>query len=67
MKKFTLIVPEMTCGHCEKRIREAVSSLGGNVISLDLETKIVVTEADVSSEELLKKIDEAGYDAEIKS
>ncbi len=55
MKKFTLIVPEMTCGHCEKRIREAVSSLGGNVISLDLETKIVVAEADVSSEELLKK------------
>ena len=67
MKKFTLIVPEMTCGHCEKRIREAVSSLGGNVISLDLETQIVVAEADVSSEELLKKIDEAGYDAEIKS
>ncbi|MDY9920358.1 MAG: heavy-metal-associated domain-containing protein [Synergistota bacterium] len=67
MKKFTLLIPEMTCGHCEKRIREAVSSLGGNVISLDLETKIVLVEADVSSEELLKKIDEAGYDAEIKS
>ena len=67
MKKFTLLIPEMMCGHCEKRIREAVSSLGGNVISLDLETKIVVAEADVSSEELLKKIDEAGYDAEIKS
>lgn len=67
MKKFTLLVPEMTCGHCEKRIREAVSSFGGNVISLDLETKIVVVETDVSSEELLKKIDEAGYDAEIKS
>lgn len=67
MKKFTLLIPEMTCCHCEKRIREAVSSLGGNVISLDLETKIVLVEADVSSEELLKKIDEAGYDAEIKS
>lgn len=67
MKKITLLVPEMMCGHCEKRIREAVSSLGGNVIELDLETKIVVVEADVSSEELLKKIDEAGYDAEIKS
>ena len=67
MKKFTLLVPELMCGHCEKRIREAVSSLGGNVISLDLETKIVVAEAYVSSEELLKKIDEAGYDAEIKS
>lgn len=67
MKKITLLVPEMMCGHCEKRIREAVSSLGGNVIELDLETKIVVVEADVSSEEILKKIDEAGYDAEIKS
>lgn len=67
MNKFTLLVPDMTCAHCEKRIREAVSSLGGNVTSLDLDTKIVVVEADVSSEELLKKIDEAGYDAEIKS
>lgn len=67
MKKLTLLVPEMMCGHCEKRIREAVSSIGGNVISLDLETKIVVVETEVSPEELLEKIDEAGYDAEIKS
>jgi len=67
MKKFTLLIPDMMCGHCEKRIREAVASRGGNVASLDLETKIVVAEADVSEEELIKAIDDAGYDAQIKS
>ncbi|MBP8683802.1 MAG: heavy-metal-associated domain-containing protein [Synergistaceae bacterium] len=67
MKKFTLLIPEMMCGHCEKRIREAVSSLGGNVISLDLETKIVEAEADVSEEVLIKAIDDAGYEAQINN
>lgn len=67
MKKFTLLVPEMMCAHCEKRIREAVSSIGGNVISLDLETKIVVAETDASQEELLKVIGDAGYEAQIKN
>lgn len=67
MKKFTLLIPEMMCGHCEKRIRETVSSLGGNVITLDLETKIVTAEVDVSEEILLKAIDEAGYEAQIKN
>ena len=65
MKKFTLLIPDMMCGHCEKRIREAVASLGGNVTSLDLETKVVLVEADVSGEELIKAIDDAGYDAQI--
>jgi NACalpha-BTF3-like transcription factor len=37
------------------------------VTSLDLETKIVVAEADVSEEELINAIDDAGYDAQIKS
>lgn len=67
MKKFTLLVPEMTCSHCEKRIRDVVTSLGGNVILLDLETKIVVAEADVSEEVLIKAIDDAGYEAQIKN
>jgi len=65
MSKFTLLIPDMMCAHCEKRIREAVASLGGNVTSLDLETKVVLVEADVSGEELIKAIDAAGYDAQI--
>ncbi|MDD4159340.1 MAG: heavy metal-associated domain-containing protein [Synergistaceae bacterium] len=67
MKEFTLIIPEMMCAHCEKRIREAISSLNGNVISLDLETKIVVAEADVSEEEIIRALDETGYEAQIKN
>jgi len=65
MKEFKLLVRDMTCSHCEKRIREAVSSLGGIVISLDLETKKVIVGADVSEEKLLKAIDDAGYTGEI--
>lgn len=65
MKEFKLLIPDMMCGHCEKRIREAVSSLGGTMISLDLETKKVIVEADVPGEELLKAIDDAGYTGEI--
>ena len=65
MKEFKLLIPDMTCGHCEKRIREAVSSLGGTVTSLDLETKKVIVEVDVSKETLLKAIDDAGYTGEI--
>ena len=65
MKKFKLLIPEMMCGHCEKRIREAVSSVGGNVKSLDLDTKIVVAQADVQEEKLIKAIDDAGYEAKL--
>ncbi len=65
MKEFKLLIPEMMCGHCEKRIREAVSSVGGNVKSLDLDTKIVVAEADVQEEKLIKAIDDAGYEAKL--
>lgn len=65
MKEFKLLIPEMMCGHCEKRIREAVSSVGGNVKSLDLDTKIVVAEADVQEEKLIKAVDDAGYEAKL--
>lgn len=39
MAEFKLKVPDMSCEHCEKRIREAVSNAGGRVKSLDLKSK----------------------------
>ncbi len=65
MKEFKLSVPDMTCGHCEKRIRDAVSAIGGSVKSVDLNTKIVIAEVDVSEKELIAAIDDAGYDAKV--
>lgn len=65
MTTYHLRIPDMSCAHCEKRIRGAVQEAGGTVDSLDLETKKVVVTADFSEEKLLAVIDDAGYDAEV--
>ena len=63
MAEFKLKVPDMSCEHCEKRIREAESNAGGRVKSLDLKSKEVVVDIEAEADKLLSIIDEAGYDA----
>lgn len=63
MAEFKLKVPDMSCEHCEKRIREAVSNAGDRVKSLDLKSKEVVVDIEAEADKLLSIIDEAGYDA----
>ena len=53
----------MSCEHCEKRIREAVSNAGARVKSLDLKSKEVVVDIEAEADKLLSIIDEAGHDA----
>jgi Cu+-exporting ATPase len=65
MTKFTLFIPEMMCAHCEKHIRDAVEAIGGTVESIDIEPRKAVLHADISEAELLKIIDDAGYEAKI--
>lgn len=62
MAEFKLKVPDMSCEHCEKRIREAVPNAGGRVKSLDLKSKEVVVDIEAEADKLLSIIDEAGYD-----
>ncbi len=63
MAEFKLKIPDMSYGHCEKNIREAVSKAGGRVKSLDLKSKEVVVEIEAEADKLLYIIDEAGHDA----
>ncbi len=62
--KLRFTVPDMSCGHCKKRIEEAlVSRKGIESLSVDLDSKTVTVETELSPEEIISVIDEAGYDA----
>ncbi|MEG0614442.1 MAG: heavy-metal-associated domain-containing protein [Oscillospiraceae bacterium] len=59
-KKFT--VDGMSCEHCIAHVKEALENLGGKDIVISLKTGIVEADLDVSDEEIIAEIDEAGYD-----
>ncbi len=63
MKK-TLIVEGMSCGHCEKAVKDALNKLEGvNKVEVDLGEKEVIVEGENLDNTLLREtIDEAGYD-----
>lgn len=60
-----LLIPDMVCEHCKKRITETIETAGGIVDSLDLESKRVTVTIDLSPIELVALISEAGYTAQI--
>ena len=68
MKKV-LLVEGMSCGHCEKAVKEALGELKGvNSVSVDLDSKKVVVEGQNLEDVLMKNaVKEAGYEVlEIK-
>ena len=68
MKK-TLIVEGMSCGHCEKAVKDALGQLEGvSKVEVNLETKKVEVEGENLVDVVLKEsIEDAGYDlVEIK-
>ena len=65
MAEIKIKIPDMSCSHCENRIRDAFANAEATVKSLDLETKLVLVESELDSSKILEIIDEAGYDAEI--
>lgn len=66
MEKTTLNVSGMTCGHCEKAVKDAVSELDGVQkveVSLDNGTVAVEYDASKTSEAQMKEaIEDQGYD-----
>ena len=63
MTTTTFTVPDMTCGHCEKTIRGAVSeALPGAAITIDLAAHSVTIEGDAAKAE--EAMREAGYSPE---
>lgn len=63
--KYTFKVPEMSCNHCKMRIEKKMANSGKVTnLKIDLESKKVSLESDLSQEDLIGLFDEAGYDAE---
>ena len=63
MKK-TILVEGMTCGHCEKAVKNALGELDGvKSVSVNLESKKVEVEGENLLDDKLKEaIEDAGYD-----
>ena len=56
----TFHIPDMTCGHCEKTVRQALSeSLPGAAVTVDLSARRVTVDGDEATAE--EAIREAGY------
>lgn len=63
--KYTFKVPEMSCNHCKMRIEKTMGDSGKvSGVQVDLDSKKVSLESDLSVEALIDLFDEAGYDAE---
>ncbi len=59
-----LHVENMTCGHCEKAIKQAIASEDQNAqVTVDLTTKQVDVETALSFEQLQSILKEEGYTA----
>lgn len=65
----TLIVPDMTCGHCAKVVTEAVKSVDSNAtVNIDLETKTVqIDSQSVDAAAVSQALDAAGYASDVKT
>jgi len=64
MKK-KILIEGMSCGHCVKHVKEALSELNGvsNVdVNLDSKTAILESTADITDEDIKFAVDDAGYD-----
>ena len=59
-----LLVPGMTCGHCEASVKTEVSKVAGVVdVAVDLDTKLVTVTGDaLDHAALVDAIDEAGFE-----
>lgn len=65
MAQYILIVPEMSCHHCVKRISEALNSLGVSEFKVDMENKEITVNTD-NLESVINALDEVGYEVTLK-
>jgi len=60
----TLTVEGMSCGHCEQTVEEAIEALAGvQGAEADKDAEQVSVDGDVSTEQLVAAVTDAGYDA----
>ncbi|EMA26418.1 heavy-metal-associated domain-containing protein [Haloarcula argentinensis] len=59
----TLTVEGMSCGHCEQTVEEATEALAGvKDAEADRDADQVSVDGDVSTEQLIAAVEDAGYD-----
>ena len=65
MERITFRVPGLTCGHCERAVRDEVTGVRGvESVTVDLATKdVVIIGTGLATADLVAAIDEAGYEA----
>ena len=65
-EQIEYVVPDMSCGHCEKTVTEAISSIAGvESVQVDLETKQVIVDGEGLDDAVLRAaIVQAGYEPE---
>lgn len=65
IKKDTIFIEGMSCGHCKNAVEEAVKSLTGVMLAeVDLEAKTLMVEFDSNNttlEKIKEAVDEEGY------
>lgn len=64
MKK-KILIEGMSCGHCVKHVKEALSELSGVTsvdVNLNSKSAIIEASADVDDEKIKFAIDDAGYE-----
>jgi len=64
MTHYVLSVPDMACGHCARRITEALQSIGEKDFQVLLEKKQVLVNTE-NLEGVLAALDDAGYTASV--
>lgn len=63
MAIYTLTVPDMSCSHCEGRIKSILDGLNLPSFSVDLAGKTVTVETD-DLDRVLQTLDDGGYEAQ---
>jgi copper chaperone len=65
MTEKTFKVPDVSCEHCVKAIKDELTKIDGvDTIDVDIPSKLVTVRHDerVTDEQLIAGLDEAGYD-----
>ncbi|NIZ46854.1 cation transporter [Entomospira nematocerorum] len=68
MLTYTFKITGMSCGHCKKRIEDAVSaacSASEVIVSLENNSLELHSQSPLVVEEIVAAIDDAGYDAQL--
>lgn len=67
MSLIKLNVKGMTCEHCERAVTEALQGVSGvdRVVEVSREKEAAVVEGEPQAADLVKAIEEEGYEAEV--